>query len=349
MVTNIMKGTAHKTARLILAMALSIFMIHTLHEFTPDTHPSGASSGATPLSPALIAQAEAHLQEQAKLYRIPTPKLVFADDARPGFTTDPTSKNLADPATINLGTPIQSSTFASHPDWIKAVASHELGHAVMFARSQAFPVLLVISMYLVGLTIVLVGFPTLRGIILAALLCIFSLTILVWLPVTKHRPDKAVLWLLFCLPLLAGMLLLLKDDVARHSPLRVIRWMKPLSPHVPSLNRLIVFGFIGLAAYLAASYVIGGMNAEREIRADVIGACAVSPESMADALSAISPATPSSATFKAVNEFLDAFHPPMETRRAVLGELRDPGRYRQVCGQLKTGKGQVSLRGIIIQ
>lgn len=314
---------------ILLATFLALAIFPIANNIGPDPfHVTEA-----PVPPALVADVTAHVTALSAQYGIPTPHLRFVASKVAGVTT----KNEVDPRThaaqIRLGTPVQRSAFQTRPELLKAVASHEFGHAVMQARKNDFPTLLILLMYAVGLFPFLMAWPTKRGMIVAALgmgVMLSALQLSPWFTLPHHAYLTGL-----CTMSLVALLPCRKR--ASHPDAR-------LAPHWPSSGMLTLAALLALPAFFVASWSVGQMNIERELRADVIGACATTPTAMADALREL---TPGSRSW--LGEAMDVFHPSLSQREELLGALEYEPRRRHVCAEIRRGTTPLTLHGRIIQ
>jgi hypothetical protein len=323
----------HPIGRFLTALLLSLLIVPTANNLIPDRSPAVASLPAT-----LVAEINEHVAQLATTYGITTPSVHFLATKIAGVTLQNTADKKNGAADIQLGKPVQREIYQTHPELLKAIVSHELGHAVMDARNDEFPALLIIAMYGIGLMAILVCFPTIRGIALAASFITLSLVVLMLCP---RWPNAHMAYVTFIFLVGIKAVLLIWIPPKKHLDENVVRY---LTPHVPSVRTFVISAAIALPSFLIASWWIGAMNIERELRADVIGACAVSPEAMRNALLNLSD--------KPVSRWqdaLDSFHPSMAERLAVLEELETPPVHQQACAAVLAGATPLTIRGHTIQ
>jgi hypothetical protein len=323
----------HPLGRFVTALLLSLLIVPTANNLIPDRSPAVASLPAT-----LVAEINDHVARLAKTYGITTPSVHFLATKIAGVTLPNTADRKNGAADIQLGKPVQQEIYQTHPELLKAIVSHELGHAVMDARNDEFPALLIIAMYGIGLMIILACFPTIRGMVLAATFITLSLAVLMLCP---RWPNAHTAYVTFIFLVGIKAVLLIWVPPKKHLDPNVVRY---LTPHVPSVRTFVISACIALPAFLIGSWQIGALNIERELRADVIGACAVSPKAMRDALLNLSDKPVSR-----WNESIDSFHPSMAERLAILEELETPQVHQQACSAVMAGATPLTLRGHRIQ
>ncbi len=221
---------------------------------------------------------------------------------------------------------MQRQAYRDNPDLLKAVASHEFGHAVMIARNDSFPTWAILVMYAAGLFPFLVVFSTVRSIAFAALAMTTGLGIVMLNP-TWGIAHSAYIFFQTMISLAA-----------------VMAWILGFGKYMPCAKALGIAGIVALPLFHGSSYLIGQMNVQRELRADAFGACLTSPTTMRDALLALSDARPSP-----VKEAFDTFHPSMQDRIAILEAQATPSLGAKTCQSLKDGNSPVILNGRVIQ
>lgn len=320
--------------RFILAALLAVAIMPTANNVASDS----ITGGDVELPASLVADVKAHVDHVAATYGIKAPNIRFVDSKAAGVTikdADPAMKGLVE---IRLGHPVQTTFYREHSELIKSTAAHEVGHAVMMARNQDFALMPILGMYAIGLFPFLIVFPTRRGIVVAAVAIGASLAALGSLP-KFAIPNDAYFFLLV---MLASSSILL--EVVRLNELLQTNAGKVIAPHLPSRHAFAGAGVIAVAAFFTSSWLVGGMNVERELRADVIGACANDPSTMKTALLHLSNAPTSS-----LKEAFDTFHPSMAERQAMLTAMENKPLRDQACAAVQSGTMSLSINGRVIQ
>lgn len=262
-------------------------------------------------------------------YGIEKPVLRFVDSKIPGSTTG----KAGAAAMIRIGTPLQKAPYFEQQEWLNAVIAHEFGHAVIIARGQEFSLWLIIGIYGVGLFILLCVFPTIRGVVAGATVVTVLLGIMAAIP-RWGNANSAFESFILLLPF--GLIPLVVGKINLSIPLS-------LSRHLPSGRNLLLASLLAAPTYLLSAWYVGGLNSERELRADVFGACATSPLTMKTALSAIDD-KPASAW----SEAFDHFHPPASVRAKVLDAIQHDPLYRVACKNLHSNT-RLDIAGLRIQ
>lgn len=322
-------GITHAVLRTLLAAVLALTIFPIANNIGPD--PFHVTDARMP--PALMNDVAAHVAALSAQYGIPTPHVRFVTSQVAGVTIRSELDPRTNPAQIRLGTPVQQSTFHTRPELLKAVVSHETGHAVMQARNDDFPALLILLIYAVGLFPFLMAWPTKRGMLMAAIgsgALLASLQCTPWFALPHHA-------YLMGLCTMAMLTLLPCRQRVDHAKARRAR-------HCPSSGTLVLAALLALPAFFVASWSAGLMNIERELRADVMGACATTPKAMADALRELSPSGRSW-----LGGAMDVFHPSLAQREDMLSALEDEPRRRHVCAEILRGTTPLILHGRIIQ
>lgn len=326
-----MKAASAFLLRIILAGVMALATVPVANYLV------GTATSETEVKPPAAAESATRMLDSlAVQYNVPVPAVRFIVSRAAGYT-QPNGTNLSN-STINLGTPLQRPVFQERPDLLQAIVAHEFGHAVMNARNDAFPLLLIIAMYGSGLFILLVVFPTKRGVLLGSALATVILAAMTAAP-RWEVVHNAYRDLLIILPFLIGTLWLAKIPVTSRLPLSLVA-------HLPSRRNFALAALLAAPVFLSAAWAVGGLNTERELRADVIGACATSPQSMKNALLNINDKPPS-----ALDEAfdLDHFHPPMKVRHNVLDALANRDLLKQACDAVMAGNRRLDISGQRIQ
>ncbi len=322
--------------RLITAVVLSFVILPTGSSLAPDPFE------ATDLAVADDALAKAHSQvaKVATVYGIKTPSVRFVDSAAAGVTVEKTSSE-GRITEIRLGRPIQADDFRLQPDLLDAVLSHETGHAVMIARNEAFPPAAIFLMYAIGLFPFLIICPTKRGQVGAAFGIGACLSLLCSIPAIA-LPHLAYQHVILGLTISSCALWVIRPDATKLTASSSA--VQVLKNHVPSARTLALAGFIAIPAFFSAAWVIGGLNGQRELRADVFGACATSPAAMKSALLHLTGERTS-----AIREALDPFHPSLGERLEILDAMERDTVKEHACAALLSGKSNLAIAGQTLQ
>ena len=316
--------------RLLTAVVLSFVILPTASYLAPD--PLEASDLA--VSDVLLAEVRSQVAKVATVYDIKVPAVRFVDSKAAGVTVEKTSSE-GRITEIRLGRPMLADDFRLQPALLDAVLSHETGHAVMIARSEAFPPAAIFLMYAIGLFPFLFSFPTKRGQVGAALSIGVSLSLLCSIPAIA-LPHLAYQYAILGLTISGVALWVIHPGAtkltARPSAAQVLK------THVPSTRTLALAGLIAIPAFFSAAWVIGGLNSQRELRADVFGACATSPATMKEALLHLTGESPGT-----IREVLDTFHPSLAERLAVLDAMERDTVKKHVCADLLSGESNLSI------
>ena len=318
--------------RLLTAVVLSFVILPTGSYLASD--PLEATDLAVPED--LLAEAHSQVAKVAAVYSIKAPTVRFVDSKVAGVTVEkPSSSGKI--TEILLGHPVQADAFRLQPDLLDAVLSHETGHAVMIARNEGFPPAAIFLMYAVGLFPFLVTFPTKRGQVGAALGIGASLSLLCSIPAIA-LPHLAYQYVILGLTISGVALWGIRPDAtkltATPSAIRVLK------THVPSARTLALAGLIAIPAFFSAAWGIGGLNSQRELRADVFGACATSPAAMKSALLHLT-----SERTSAFREALDTFHPSLADRVELLDAMERDTVKEHACAALLAGERDPTMAG----
>ena len=294
--------------RLLIALVLSFVILPTGSYLAPD--PLEATELTVPDD--LATEAQSQLVKLATTYGIKTPTVRFVDSRAAGVTVEkPSSQGVV--TEIRLGLPVQAAPFRQQPELFTAVLSHEVGHAVMIARSESFPPAAIFLMYAIGLFPFLIIFPSKRGQVLFALSIGVCLTVLCSIP-SVALPHLAYQYTICGLTLIGIGLWTFGTGASKSTS--DLSANQTGSAHVPAARTLALTGLIAIPAFFIASWVIGGLNSQRELRADVFGACATSPAAMKSALLHLT-----SERTSAIREALDTFHPSLADRVEILDAM----------------------------
>lgn len=135
----------------------------------------------------------------------------------------------------------------------------------MIARNEAFPPAAIFLMYAIGLFPFLIICPTKRGQVGAAFGIGACLSLLCSIPAIAPAPS-GVSTRHPCLT--HFKLRALGDPPGRNETDSEFFCGPGIENHVPSA-RTALAGFIAIPAFFSAAWVIGGLNGQRELRADV--------------------------------------------------------------------------------
>ena len=331
------KHQNHGIAQTILRIFLAALLALTIFPIANNIGPDPFQVTDAPMPPRLASEINAQVTALAAEYRIPTPNVRFVASKVAGVTTRNATDQRAGPAEIRLGTPVQQEVYRRHPELLKAVVSHETGHAIMQARNDDFPAPLILVMYAIGLLPFLLVWPTVGGLTLAAILTGMMISGFELMPALAlpHDAYLAALGSLSIGSLVCGAVATDHAEPAR---------MNGRTRHLPAPRALGFAAAIALPTFFASAWLVGKLNVERELRADVIGACATSAQTMREALGHLS-ATPRSP----ISEALDFFHPSLAERQEVLGALDYPPRRHQICADVQLGTTPLAINGRIVQ
>lgn len=319
--------------RLLLAAVLALLIMPTANNLTPEQD----ASVTTPFSAQVLQGLDEHIAQASATFGIKAPSIRFVSSKAAGVTmqsADPAKKGTE----IRLGQPLQRAAYQDRPELLKAVASHEFGHAVMQARHDDFPLWSILVMYAIGLAPFLAVLPKLVSVIVGAGGMVVVLSILMLFPKWAIA-HSAYLFFLTWLPVLSVMVWLF--DFSRLLDNRLGIWLKR---YLPSTKAFGIAGLIAFSMFHLSCFLVGQMNIERELRADAFGACLTSPTTMRDALLALTDEPPSPS-----KEALDSFHPSMAVRTAILTTLEQEPLKSLTCAALLSGKESIILNARVIQ
>lgn len=324
--------------QLVLAFLLALLVVPLADRLAPDH--SNETMAEVPV--ALDAIVQAHVTAEARKYGIPAPILRFVSFRAPGVTmrsTDPEDKGQI---LIRLGVVMHSPLYAAHPEWVKAVAGHEFGHAVMMERNQAFNQALVFLLYAAGLAPFIYGFRKKRSKALAAVGMTLTLAFLVVV-----RPgftiNDAFLSLIGILVLASIFYWYASAKKAGiESPATAA---PPYAQFLPDRGLFLTGSVVGTLLFGASFYAIGSQNVIYELRGDVIGACSTSPATMLDAITHLS----GKPTPVIEDDITDTFHPRMTERVAILEEMKNPEVFDRACQAVLDGNSPLIIAGHAIQ
>ena len=317
--------------RIILALILSGLITPTANYLSSDP----TATAPTDVSKEVAARAQGHVDQMAKTYGIDPPKIRFVDSTAAGVTQKATEGPDKGKVLIFLGKPIQKPPYTEQNDLIESIAGHEFGHAVMMSRHQEFDLRLIILMYAVGLLPLLMVFRSKRDMAIAAVALTAFLLALEATPLLAIA-NEAYIAMLLLLIFVSGFGFFVQKDLAK------IRALDKVRALLPSYKRLLAGAVTGFGLFAVTYLQVGGMNVEREIRADVIGACSTSPDSMRRALSAITGKPPQ-------DNPTDVFHPKMSDRLSILAAMQDGEPHSKACHAMLDGHEPLTLAGHSIQ
>ncbi len=321
-------------ANLLLRVAMAALLALMITPLANNISGSAVTEALAAYPVPAAAEAEDKLASLAKQYGIEKPTLRFVESKVAGNTSAEKVGPENGAVVIRLGSPLQRPAYQENPEFLKAVVSHEFGHAVMIARNDDFPAASIIGMYGIGLFILLLVFPTKRGLLIGSAGFTALLAGMTMFP-RWEVINNAYLALMFGMPVAACTVWLGKIRIGL--PPRLVA-------HLPTTRNLALASLLAAPVFLTSSWAVGSMNAERELRADVIGACATSPSSMKRALLSLNDKPPST-----WNEAFDHFHPPMSLRMAVLDALQDAPVMALGCAAVREGGRRLYLAGHRVQ
>ena len=318
--------------RLLIALVLSFVILPTGSYLAPD--PLEGTELTVPDD--LATEARSQAVKLTTVYGIKAPTVRFVDSKAAGVTVEkPSSQGVI--AEIRLGLPVQAAPFRQQPELFAAVLSHEVGHAVMIARNEGFPPAAIFLMYAVGLFPFLFTFPTKRGQVGAALGIGASLSLLCSIPAIA-LPHLAYQYVILGLTISGVALWGIRPDATKLTATPSV--IQVLKTHVPSARTLALAGLIAIPAFFSAAWVIGWLNSQRELRADVFGACATSPAAMKSALLHLT-----SERTSAFREALDTFHPSLADRVELLDAMERDTVKEHACAALLAGERDPTMAG----
>ena len=210
---------------------------------------------------AVIPELRAHLEKLSEKFNIPTPQLRFVNVDTYAFTLPPDSQNKM--SVIQLGNKIVEQILPEKSiDILEAIITHEFGHAILFNQGQKIPALEIMGVYLLAISVSLLGF---FGKVRALLIIIFVDIVLF---------RGATSWLLFSTK--DSILLIIVANTALgfttiNSKLSRITGI-PFNP-VAAL----IACFASFAILFLGNYWLGKKNHEIEFFADTIALCESKP------------------------------------------------------------------------
>jgi hypothetical protein len=318
--------------RLPLALLLAVLIVPIGNLLSPDT----LLAGRTQVPAAVDAAVQEHLGQLAKQYGIDAPIHRFTSMRFAAVTSRSALPEDAGKVVIGLGQPVQKQNYFDHPEWLKSVAGHEFGHALMMARGQAFSELPIFAMYALAFVPILLIFPSRRDRILAAAALALGIAGFMTLQPGGIVND-AFLSLMFDI---AVGVLLIRFAFATPGKTRIEALLRA---HLPSNNEMLIATVAGAMLFAIAYVSVGGANSIYELRGDVVGACSTSAQSMKDGLLHLSNNP------EKMNNAGDTFHPGIDQRIQLLNEMEKPEIYYQACKALLDGKTPITIAGHQIQ
>lgn len=323
--------------QLVLAFLLALLVVPLADRLAPDH--SNETRAEVPDD--LNAIVQAHVTAEAKKYNVQAPLLRFVSFRAPGVTMRSTEPDDKGQILIRLGAVMQTPLYAAHPEWVKAVAGHEFGHAVMMERNQAFNNALVFLLYAVGLAPFIFGFRKKRSKALAAAGMTLTLAFLVVV-----RPgftiNDAFLSLIGILVIASIFYWYASAKKASIAPPAAA---SPYAQFLPDRGLFLTGSVVGTLLFGASFYAIGSQNVIYELRGDVIGACSTSPATMKDAITHLS----GKPTPVIEDDITDTFHPRMTERVAILEEMKNPEVLDRACQAVLNGNSPLIIAGHAIQ
>lgn len=321
----------------VMAFFLALLVVPLADRLAPD------HTNHTMLVPDhLSASVQAHIAAEANKYNIPTPIIRFVSFRAPGVTMRSTEPDDNGQILIRLGTVMQIQPYTDNPEWVKAVAGHEFGHAVMMERNQSFNLALVFILYATALTPVIFAFRKKRSKVIAAACMSMTLVLLVVFSLGSTIND-AYLTLICILILIAIFYWYASarnpslESPAASSP--------PYACFLPDRYLFLIGAFVGTFLFAVSYYAIGNQNVPYELRADIIGACSTSPSTLLDAITHLS----GNPTPVIEDDITDTFHPPMTVRVAILEEMKNPEVFDRACQAVLAGNSPLIIAGHAIQ
>ena len=253
----------------------------------------------------LVVSLNDFIGSMADKYRIEPPNLMSSGEDTIAFT-----RKTNDGAHVEI---ILGTQFAARGDLsentanARTVIAHEFGHAILYARDQGFPALLIIGFYVITLAALLFVAPTRKGILIAgALLFVILAAMSLLFGKNTHAAIKTV-----CLgTTTAGVLIAMFWK-------EIAPCLKAAGNHLPDRFSVLVAGIAASAILFLVMPVIGAFNSERELFADKIAACEVGQTSIIQVLNLLHPNSRSQ-----IEEWLlDPFHPAPSLRIGSLSSL----------------------------
>ena len=271
-----------------------------------------------PIPIAVAMNLNEFVEGMAAKYGIEEPSILNTGDNTVAFTRKTQSGAHVE---IVLG-----ELFAKKPELVddldnaKAVLGHEFGHALLFARDQGYPGLLVIAVYVLTLAALLGSMPTKRGIFLAGLLIFIALvTASAGFGVNTNSAIRRMVIGSVALGVLVALrwnaTTACRDYFKDHSPTRYA----------------ILLASIAAATILFAGMpLIGTLNTKRELFADKIAACEAGQTQIIKVLNLLHPGNQS-----VFEEWIfDPFHPAPNVRFSALSGLTDQD-LAKACKELR--------------
>jgi hypothetical protein len=323
--------------QLVLAFLLALLVVPLADRLAPDH--SNETRAEVPDDLDTIVQA--HVTTEAKKYNVPAPLLRFVSFRAPGVTMRSTEPDDKGQILIRLGAVMQTPLYAAHPEWVKAVAGHEFGHAVMMERNQAFNNALVFLLYAVGLAPFIFGFRKKRSKALAAAGMTLTLAFLVVVRPSFTINDA----FLSLIGILVIASIFYWYASAKKASIESPAAAPPYAQFLPDRGLFLTGSVVGTLLFGASFYAIGSQNVIYELRGDVIGACSTSPATMMDAITHLS----GKPTPVIEDDITDTFHPRMTERVAILEEMKNPEVLDRACQAVLNGNSPLIIAGHAIQ
>lgn len=324
--------------QLVLAFLLALLVVPLADRLAPDH----SNEIRAEVSADLDAIVQAHVTSEAKKYNIPAPIHRFVSFRAPGVTMRSTEPDDKDQILIRLGAVMQTPLYAAHPEWVKAVAGHEFGHAVMMERNQAFNQALVFLLYAAGLAPFIYGFRKKRAKALAAAGMTLTLAFLVAVRPSFTINDAFLSLICILVPTSIYYWYASAKKAGTELPAAAAT---PYSQFLPDRGLFLTGAMVGTLLFGACFYAIGSLNVIYELRGDVIGACSTSPATMLDAITHLS----GKPTPVIEDDITDTFHPRMTERVAILEEMKNPEVLDRACRAVLDGNSPLIIAGHAIQ
>ena len=269
--------------------------------------------------PVSVTQSlEAFIAETSAAYGIATPALIQVGGKAVAFTRKAEKGGAVE---ISLGDQFASNKGVVENGAItRAIVAHEMGHAILFARNQGFPNVLLLMGYILTLAALLCAAPNRRGMVGAGAVLLVTLTICTLVfDVSAHAAIKGVV---LCS---AGGSIILAWAFKS--------WKQGRRLLTDNSRGLIGASSAACAIFFLGMPSIGALNTSRELFADRVAACEVGPAPIIAALTILHPVS----AHPWIEMISDPFHPPTKNRLRALEELSDHNML-DVCGNARLGK-----------
>ena len=258
------------------------------------------------------------IEEVSSKYQIEPPALFQVGDKAVSFTRKSIDGKRVE---IYVGEAFATNTnLADTPEIARAVIAHELGHAVLFARHQGFPDLLLVGAYVLTLAALLYAMPTRRGTVIASIVMLTGLVITTaYLNMATHAAIRGLVLSAVCLGIIVA---LFRKDITKS--------FGKLKHHLPSRSGFLTASIVASVLFFLGMPAIGALNTSRELFADRVAACEAGTEQITAALVLLHPKT----SHPLIEGLFDPFHPASSTRLQALSSL-DPQEMSSLCQHLR--------------